>query len=443
MLPRRSKYRHVYADPAKVEDCWAGISLTNESWDSNYCAVNPKWIAISWRVGGGGAVGVLDVRNPGKLSDVPLLTGHRGAVLDVDWNPFNDSILASSSNDASVKVWVIPEGGVTVSTDQCAQDLRGHSKKVGTVRWNPVAENVLASSAADFNVNIYDVRTGDVRCSVGGHEGLISACEWNYNGSLLATACKDKTMRLIDPRAGNIVASHDRTNMQGTKGNRLLFCGKHDFIVSAGFGRNNQRQYEIYDIRSLDAPVITPQKLDNASGIIMPFYDMDTELLFLAGKGDGNIRYFELDFESGAVPIVNYVQDFTSNVPTAGMGWMPKRGCNVSAIEVARLFKVTENTVSPLSFRVPRKSPAFADDIFCPCSSDEPALGTDAWFGGDNANPRTVSLEHGFVERVQASTSYVKTEVEDEPSGAALLDAYRRQKRQIESLEARIKALEH
>jgi len=222
---------------------------------------------------------------------------------------------------------------------------------------------------------------------------------------------------------------------------RLIFCGKHDYIVSAGFGRNNQRQYEIYDIRNFGTPVITPQKLDNASGIIMPFYDMDTELLFLAGKGDGNIRYYEVDFEA-EVPVVNYVLDFSSNVPTAGMGYMPKRGCNVSVNEVARLFKVTENTVSPLSFRVPRKSPAFADDIFCPCSSDEPALTTDAWLGGDNATPRTVSLEHGFVERAHSTTSFVKQEVEEEPSGAALLEAFRRQKRQIETLEARVRELE-
>jgi hypothetical protein len=441
MLPRRSKYRHVYADPPRVEDSWVGIALTNESWDSNYCAVNPKWIAVPWRVGGGGAVGLLDVNRPGKLKDVPLLSGHSGPVLDIDWNPFNVAVLASSSNDASIKIWVVPDEGLTETTENCAQDLRGHSKKVGTVRWNPVAENILASSAADFNVNIFDVRTGDVSCSVGGHTGLISSCEWNYNGSLIATSCKDKKMRLIDPRAGQIVSEHDRTNMQGTKGNRLLFCGKHDYIFSAGFGRQNQRQYEIYDSRALDTPVVTPQKLDNASGVLMPFYDMDTEILFLAGKGDGNVRYYELDFEGGN-PVVNYILDFSSNVPTAGMGFMPKRGCNVSVNEVARLFKVTETTVAPLSFRVPRKSTEFADDIFCPCSSDEPALNADQWLAGDNDVPRTVSLEGGFVQRTQTTTQYVKQEVEAEPSGAALLEAYRQQKRRIAELEARVNSLE-
>ncbi|CAN0593918.1 unnamed protein product, partial [Laminaria digitata] len=29
-------------------------------------------------------------------------------------------------------------------------------------------------------------------------------------------------------------------------------------------------------------------------GVILPFYDDESSLLFLAGKGDGNIRYYEV-----------------------------------------------------------------------------------------------------------------------------------------------------
>jgi len=438
-IVRKSKYRHVFSDPPKNEDIYNGIKLTSESWDSNYCSVNPKWIAVPWNVGGGGAVGVLDLKYPGKLSEVPLFSGHKGAVLDLDWNPFHDSILATSSNDSTIKIWIVPESG-PVSTDVCVQDLKGHSRKVGTVKWNPVAENVLASSGADFNVNVHDVRTGDVKFSVGGHSGLISSCEWNYNGSLLSTACKDKKFRLIDPRAGTIVSEHDRNNIQGTKGNRCLWLGKRDFIISCGFGKTTQRQYEIYDPRNLAQPLLQPQKLDSGSGMLMPFYDMDTDILFLAGKGDGNIRYYELDFDNNVV--VNYLSDYSSNKPNAGMGFMPKRGCNVGLIEIDKLYKVTVDSIEPLSFRVPRKQTSFAEDIFIPCSSDEPSLTGDQWFGGDNANPRTISLEGGYVEvKKTVDTSFVKKEDDGEPSGDDLLKQWREQKKKIAFLESEVKRL--
>jgi coronin-1B/1C/6 len=35
--------------------------------------------------------------------------------------------------------------------------------------------------------------------------------------------------------------------------------------------------------------------VDTASGQFMLWYDEDTSMLFVAGKGDGNIRYYEFD----------------------------------------------------------------------------------------------------------------------------------------------------
>ena len=31
--------------------------------------------------------------------------------------------------------------------------------------------------------------------------------------------------------------------------------------------------------------------LDSSSGITFPYYDPDTSVVYLAGRGDGNIRY--------------------------------------------------------------------------------------------------------------------------------------------------------
>jgi len=435
-IVRKSKFRHVWAEQPRTEENWSNIRLTNEAWDSNFCAVNPRWIAIPWYVGGGGAVGILNVLEPGKQQDVPLLTGHEGAVLDLDWNPFYDNVIASSSNDGTCKIWEIP--GTPVPTSECKQNLLGHDKKVGTCKWNPVAENIIATSSADFMVNIYDIRNSSPVLTVAGHEGLISSCEWNYDGSLLATACKDKTLRLLDPRSQAIIGSHNRKTIQGTKGNRCIWLGKRNYIFSCGFGSTNQRQFEVYDPRNLEEPVVKSTKLDSGSGMLMPFYDMDTDILYIAGKGDGNVRYYELVFGDENVT-VNYIEQFGSNVPTNGCGFMPKRGCDVSVYEVAKLFKVTPDTVFPLSFRVPRKNSSFDEEIFPPCSSDEPALHAEQWLGGENSMPRTVSLEGGYVPSNRSmDTDFVKTEVEKEPAGEELLRQWRAQKDRIAFLEAEL-----
>lgn len=52
---------------------------------------------------------VLPLTSPGKLPrGQPLLNGHSGAVMDTAWNPFNDNMLATGSDDATVS----PQGQV-------------------------------------------------------------------------------------------------------------------------------------------------------------------------------------------------------------------------------------------------------------------------------------------------------------------------------------------
>ena len=52
---------------------------------------------------GGGAFAVIPLGERGKLPDlIPLFKGHSGPVLDTEFNPFNDSVLASASEDGKV-----------------------------------------------------------------------------------------------------------------------------------------------------------------------------------------------------------------------------------------------------------------------------------------------------------------------------------------------------
>lgn len=108
---------------------------------------------------------------------------------------------------------------------------------------------------------------------------------------------------------------------------------------------------------------------------MFPFYDNDTNMVFLAGKvrmygmrnmnylkfnmlflqGDGNIRYYEVVNEA---PWMHYLSQFISGNPQRGLGVMPKRGINTSLCEVFRFYKLhaTRGMCEPISMIVPRKA---------------------------------------------------------------------------------------
>jgi coronin-1B/1C/6 len=121
----------------------------------------------------------------------------------------------------------------------------------------------------------------------------------------------------------------------------------------------------------------------------MPFFDPDTGILYLAGKGDGNVRFYELVNET---PYCYPVGDHRSNVSAKGMAWIPKRGLNIMGCETARLLKLTTNSVEPLSFFVPRKSEAFQDDLYPDTAGPEAAHSGADWFAGSDQPPKLISL---------------------------------------------------
>jgi coronin-1B/1C/6 len=89
--------------------------------------------------------------------------------------------------------------------------------------------------------------------------------------------------------------------------------------------------------------------IDNAAGILMPFYDNDTQVLFLVGKGDGNIRYYEIVDDNNHI---YFLSEYKSSVPTQGAAALPKRCVDVNKNEIFRIFKATATNIEPISFVV-------------------------------------------------------------------------------------------
>lgn len=87
----------------------------------------------------------------------PFIQGHRGQIQDLDFSPFHDNCLATASSDGTLKLWMIPDGGVKENINDCDIDLKGHSKKVMLLKWHPTTEFTLASASMDSSIKIWDV----------------------------------------------------------------------------------------------------------------------------------------------------------------------------------------------------------------------------------------------------------------------------------------------
>lgn len=80
---RNSKFRHVFGQAAKADQCYDDIRISQMTWDSNFCSVNPKFVAMIVDASGGGAFMVLPlnkVRSPAALLGDSLTVAYAKAL---------------------------------------------------------------------------------------------------------------------------------------------------------------------------------------------------------------------------------------------------------------------------------------------------------------------------------------------------------------------------
>ncbi|ORZ30795.1 hypothetical protein BCR44DRAFT_126804 [Catenaria anguillulae PL171] len=440
---RPSKYRHVFGTPNKRDQCYDNLRVSSSAWDTNLVKVNPLFVSVNWNTVGGGGFAVLPHAQTGKqLDSLPLFNGHTATVLDTDFHPFNDHVIASGAEDCKVMVWKIPEGGAKEQQVNPAVTLTGHQRKVGHVLFHPTADNVLASAGADFAVKLWDVEHAKEKVELSGHGELIQSLTYSWTGDRLATSCKDKVLRVFDLRSRAVTL--ETVGHQGIKGSRAVWLGELDKLITTGFSKTSERQISIWDLKNFKTPVKTID-LDPSSGILMPFFDKETSVLFLAGKGDGNIVYYEYD---DAASELFHLSEYKSSDPQRGIGFLPKRACNVNQNEIARAYKVHTNMVEPISFVVPRKADTFQADIFPDTPGDSPALSAEEFFNWTDAAkpmpaPKLVSLENGFkpTAKKEFTASATANEVAASGAPAAVVAAVAEKSKDPAELAEAIKTL--
>lgn len=389
---RQSKVRHVYCNAPKEDQNYKKFRLSSATGDHNYIKANDKYFAIPIAQANG-SLCVLDMNMKDRrlpAGVLPSLDGHRGPVLDFDFNPFNSQLIATGGDDCITKVWGIPPEGMESSISDALVDLVGHDKKVTAVLHHPTAEFVLATGSADRTVKIWDVEA-QTEASSTEHGEIIQGLAWNSNGEILASTCRDKMLRLIDPRTGK--ATHTGQAHDGQRTAKVVFCpnngpGNNEVVCTVGFTRQSKRQFRLWDQRDMSKPY-THMNVDQSAGALLPFFDEATNLLFLAGKGDANIRYYEL---VGGAPWQYFVEEYRSGSPCRGICTVPRRILDTTKNEITRFLKLHKDKVEPLSMICPRKSDLFQADLYPDTYAGKASVSSTEFFGGKKGDVILTSM---------------------------------------------------
>jgi coronin-7 len=387
-IVRSSKYRHILSKPMQRTKCYDNLKVAGAV-SNSIVRANVESFAVPW-TGTGGPLAVIPLSQTGRLpTNVPCFE-IGSQLLDFDAHPFNTRVFATGGEDAHVKIWRVPEGGLlaqkkNVTTPEA--DMIGHTRKITTVNFHPTADNILLTTGADLVVRVWDVTKSAEVLVLSGHNELIAGLAVGYQGDTVATACRDKQLRIFDMRSKTV--TNETTAHTGAKGARVTWLGAKPQLLSVGFSKSSEREFKIWDTRSFDSP-LTTITLDQLAGVITPFYDEDIGVVYLAGRGDASIKMYELVDEA---PYAHYLNEYSSNVPQMGIAMLPKQINDVRAVEIARFIKVTDTTAEPIQMTVPRtRTEFFQDDVFTQTRALKATYSSDEWLSGATRDPPLESL---------------------------------------------------
>jgi coronin-1B/1C/6 len=285
-----------------------------------------------------------------------------------------------------VKIWEVPSADPDTNPDvtNLIKDpiavLEGYTKRMNCLKFSPTVDNCLASASQDGTMIVWDVEKSASTIRVDCKDASQSI-DWDYYGNLVCGMFRDKALRVVDPRLEK-VAMHAPSSSchKGTKPARAIWLsqrnqGSDRHILSVGFSNSAKREMFLWDTRKLGSGPTWTNTIDDNSGVIYPYYDESSGLLFLVGRGDGNIRFYEFADSS-----VYYLNDHRSTTPQRGFAMFPKRVVDTEKNEIDRFLKLDATAVQTLSFFVPRRSDVGSADLYPECPAGEPAIASvDEW----------------------------------------------------------------
>jgi WD40 repeat protein len=189
----------------------------------------------------------------GKL--ISTLRGHSFMVESIEWHRDNDWLLSCSS-DKTVRIW-------DCTSRKLLHTFYGHTSCANHATWHPQGRFLASCGYNEFNIWFYDHSKGTEVQRAAGHRGIIRAISWHPNENFLASSSADRTIKIWSIPTGSCVSTlsgHAESVVS------LAWNPVKSHLIASGSERNEQ-VVKIWDYAK-GATVFTTPKFEGPTDLI-------------------------------------------------------------------------------------------------------------------------------------------------------------------------------
>jgi WD40 repeat protein len=250
----QSKFRNVKPTPSKV--FFGDVRISKPAGPSSQIAVSAKHIALPYANNNIALLPISpDVFDPRKSrKQPPEIAGHKAALTDLAFSPFDAGLLGSTSKDGSFALWNIPDnildGGVSAENVLTVDTFSGGASRLD---FHPAAKDVVLVGGKS-KVSLINLETKEEFRTFDFADVL--SVGFSGTGSQAYVLRKDQKLLILDPRSPDIASEID---VRCTLPHTGVWLGTEDKVVIYGQDRTKKPQVEIWDPTRLSAPVVADQ----------------------------------------------------------------------------------------------------------------------------------------------------------------------------------------
>ncbi|KAI5969846.1 SWD3 [Candida margitis] len=211
-----------------------GIALDPEN-DELYISktkIRESNAITSIRISPDGSIMALATQNKIKIyttqgEPIGELLGHTKGISDIKFSPINSSVLASCSDDLTIRLWSINSS----SSSKCIKIFKKHTYHITTMQFNSKG-NLLISGSADETITIWDVISGKILTTLAAHSDPISSVTLTPDNSIIISASYDGLIRLFDLETYQCLKTLTTSTSHGTATSSLSTADLQNFPVA-------------------------------------------------------------------------------------------------------------------------------------------------------------------------------------------------------------------
>ena len=265
-----------------------GVYISEEKIEGRLIAVNEKFLTISLKEKGN--ILIVDSSKPKNIySDLPYLKGNNASILDLEFSPFNNNILASGYSDNSVLLWNIPKKGLTKNIINKQNTIYNkHKNKVNFINFNPISSDLICSSTFDGDIHIWSVEKKDKY--IDFKIDYPTKVSWNQYGNLIGVTTKSNNIHIFDLRYKKILYEK-QINESSNRHSTFVWNDDYLFSTISWTKDSNYRMLYLWDIRNLNKE-INSIVIDSSINTCNLFVNRELKLIYIVGKEEKKIYVY-------------------------------------------------------------------------------------------------------------------------------------------------------